>query len=242
MWQNEQQGLANKIDTLIINRNKVFPPTEFNVRNFIKTIAQDPLFIEPTKPNDDIAQIVEGNRRKTLLKTTELKTPLNKYMTCTNYFAFFHMLIAMLSLEYRYPMPDLILACMVASMNLIQVPAWKLFTYTVRPNTGSTFQSAQYGNQQRRLVIDNQERGYNSIFWLIIYAICVLAIDIVWCVFYPTQWWNSNYIDNGEQSFARKWSIIFGLILPFSTIGLIVCLCVSGKNAPEFRKVPMLNM
>lgn len=101
MWKKEQEGIANKIDKLIYNRNQVYPPTEVNVRNFIKTIAQHPIFIKPTTPSDDIALINE-QRQKSLFNITSLKSPYNSTMSQTNYCCYAAILVAMFALEYRY--------------------------------------------------------------------------------------------------------------------------------------------
>ena len=142
-------------------------------------------------------------------------------------------------------MPDLVLICLVISMNQIQRPAWICFRYVEpakKPEERQEYKSLVYHEDQRFQEKTAAKKDPNSIFWLGMYCLMVLVIDILWLVFYFGKYWNSAYVDNAEQKFVRCWCVIVSCALPICNAVLLVCLYMSGKQAPEFKKGPVLRM
>lgn len=125
-------------------------------------------------------------------------------------------------------------------MNEIQRPAWICFRYVAGGNkVKEEYASLMYNTEQKFIEKTAASKQLNSIAWLCLYSFLVLVIDIVWCVFYFNKYWNSAYVDNAEQKFCRTWCVVVSCILPVCNLVMFICLIISGKKAPEFKKAPV---
>jgi hypothetical protein len=75
------------------------------VTDFMIKIAKNPYLLAPVMPSDYPGQPKYAGV-KPLVNVVKLQNPLHPFMDITNMVAFIHGMVALLTIDYRYPMPD----------------------------------------------------------------------------------------------------------------------------------------
>jgi len=125
-------------------------------------IAKNPYLLMPVRPSDHPGQPKYAGRKE-FVNVTSLKNPLHPFMDITNLVAFIHGIVALLTIEYRYPMADFCLVGLVWSMNVIQNPAWEAIQYFSSTESNKEFLTSQYNNDQRRIKSGDQTSQWSTI-------------------------------------------------------------------------------
>lgn len=88
-------------------------------------------------------------------------------------------------------------------------------------------------------LVNQQDRGIEKSDYLVLMGLVVLSmiINIVWLIFYPSNWWNKVYVDDGSQVGVRKADVVVSWALPFLDLILLVMLFRCYTLSPPYKKV-----